>query len=93
MAAPPVAVAVAAEAEASDARVRDDAGKGRRVRPWLILTGLVIAAIVALWLLANGLPSMSPGIFLVGTPIVVVGAGCGALFVQRRNKRVRGDRP
>jgi uncharacterized protein YacL len=62
------------------------------MRSWLIFTGLVIATLVALWLLATGFPSMSSGIFLVGTPIVVVGTALGAKFVQRRNKTLRSER-
>lgn len=56
------------------------------MRSWLIYIGLVIAALVLLGLLATGFPSISPGIFLGGTPIVVIGAGLGAKFVQQRNE-------
>lgn len=58
---------------------------------WLIFIGSVIAALVLLALLATGFPSASPEIFLIGTPIVVVGAGLGAKFVQRRNRALRSE--
>lgn len=61
------------------------------MRSWLILIGTVIAALVLLALLATGFPSASPTIFLIGTPIVVVGAGVGAKFVQRRNRALRSE--
>ncbi|QNA93601.1 MULTISPECIES: hypothetical protein [unclassified Microbacterium] len=54
------------------------------MRSWLLFIGSVVAALILLALLATGFPSASPIIFLIGTPIVVVGAGLGAKFVQRR---------
>ncbi len=56
------------------------------MRPWSIFMENVVAALVLLALLATGFPSASPIIFLIGIPIVVVGAGLGAKFVQRRNR-------
>lgn len=58
------------------------------MRSWLIFIGSVVAALVLLALLATSFPSAS-SIFLIGTPIVVVGAGLGAKFVQRRNRALR----
>lgn len=62
------------------------------MRSWLIYIGVVLLALVALVLLATSLPSVSTEVFLVGTPIVVLCAGLGAKFVQRRNKTARGER-
>ncbi|MFY9713357.1 MAG: hypothetical protein WAK00_07780 [Microbacterium sp.] len=59
------------------------------MRSWLIYILLVIAALVALVLLATGFPSISSGVFVIGTPIVVVAAGLGAKFIQRRNRSAR----
>ncbi|MEV8176342.1 hypothetical protein [Microbacterium sp. NPDC079176] len=56
------------------------------MRSWLIYIILVGAALAALALLATSFPSVASGVFLIGTPIVVVAAGLGAKFVQRRNK-------
>lgn len=61
------------------------------MRSWLIFTGVVVAALVLLALLATGFPSASSTIFLIGTPVVVVGAGLGAKFVQRRNRTMRSE--
>lgn len=61
------------------------------MRSWLIFIGSVGAALILLALLATGLPSASPMIFLIGTPIVVIGAGLGAKFVQRRNRALRRE--
>jgi hypothetical protein len=63
------------------------------MRSWLIYIGIVTAALVILALLATGFPSASPTIFLIGTPVVVAGAGLGAKFVQRRTRTdPHGDR-
>lgn len=61
------------------------------MRSWLIFTGIVVAILTLLVLLATGFPSASSTIFLIGTPIVVVGAGMGAKFVQRRNRTMRSE--
>lgn len=61
------------------------------MRSWLIFIGSVVAALVVLALLATSFPSASSIIFLIGTPIVVVGAGLGAKLVQRRNRALRGE--
>lgn len=63
------------------------------MRSWMIYIVLVVATIAVLWLLATSFPSISTGVFLVGTPIVVVGAGLGAKLVQSRRKAVRSERP
>lgn len=58
---------------------------------WLIFTGIVVAILTLLVLLATGFPSASSTILLIGTPIVVVGAGLGAKIVQRRNRTMRSE--
>lgn len=61
------------------------------MRSWLIFTGIVVTALTLLALLATRFPSASPIIFLIGTPIIIIGAGLGAKFVQRRNRALRGE--
>lgn len=61
------------------------------MRSWLIYAGAVVVSVVVLWLLATGFPAASYWIFLIGTPIIVVGAALGAKLVQLRNRAARAD--
>lgn len=60
------------------------------MRLWFILLTLVFAAVLGMWMLANGFPQVSNWIFIVGTPILVIGAGVAAKFVQRRKRLTSG---
>lgn len=56
---------------------------------WLLYILTVIAALAALLAIASSAPEASSAVFLIGTPVVVIGAGLGAKFVRatRRSQR------
>jgi hypothetical protein len=59
------------------------------MRAWLLYLLIVIAALGALLAIASSVPKASTSVFLIGTPVVVIGAGLGAKFVResRRSRR------
>lgn len=61
------------------------------MRAWLLYILLVIAALAALLTIASSLSSASSAVFMIGTPVVVIGASLGAKFVveKQRGRRTR----
>ena len=61
------------------------------MRAWLLYLLIVIAALAALFAIASSAPGASAAVFLLGTPVVVIGASLGAKFVRetRRGRRTR----
>ena len=59
------------------------------MRAWLLYLLIVIAALTALLTIASSAPETSSAAFLIGTPVVVIGASLGAKFVSesRRSRR------
>ncbi|MBF4592022.1 hypothetical protein [Curtobacterium sp. VKM Ac-1395] len=59
------------------------------MRAWLLYLLIVIAALAALLAIASSAPEASSAVFVIGTPVVVIGAGLGAKFVleARRGRR------
>jgi hypothetical protein len=56
-----------------------------------VLAATDTLAIIALVTLAAWFPSADPWIMVIGTPIVIVGTGLGANFVQRCNAARRRE--
>lgn len=52
------------------------------MRSWSIYFALVVAALVTLGFLANGFPTASRAVVVIGTAVIVVGAGLGAKYVK-----------
>jgi hypothetical protein len=59
------------------------------MRAWLLYLLIVIAALAALLAIAHSLSEASSTVFLIGTPVVVIGASLGGKFVRdaRRGRR------
>ena len=60
------------------------------MRAWFLYVATVVCALAALLLVANALPALSSGVFVVGTPVLICGAGLGAKFVKEVRRRGRG---
>ncbi|PPI25278.1 hypothetical protein C5D34_08390 [Rathayibacter sp. AY1B1] len=65
----------------------------RRLRPWLLFGAVVAAALVVLWLLMTAFPASSDRLFLIGSPILILGAALGAKGLQRRGTGRREEEP
>ncbi|WP_157813901.1 hypothetical protein [Microbacterium sp. BR1] len=61
------------------------------MRSWLVLGVVVALAVVLLATLTAALPSAAPWVTIIGMPVVIVGAGLGAKFVQRRGAAERRE--
>lgn len=59
------------------------------MRAWSLLVPIVLAALATMLTIAYAFPGASSAVFLIGTPIVVVGASLGARFVSESRKRRR----
>lgn len=59
------------------------------MRTCLLFLLVVVAALATLLAIASGFPAASSAVFLIGTPIVVIGAGLGAKVVNEMRKRRR----
>jgi hypothetical protein len=64
-------------------------GKTILMRAWLLYTLIVIAALAALLAIAHSFAKASSTVYVIGTPVVVIGASLGAKFVReaRRGRR------
>lgn len=60
------------------------------MRAWFLYVATVICALAALLMAASAFPTLSSGVFVVGTPVVICGAGLGAKFVKEARRRGRG---
>lgn len=59
------------------------------MRTWLLFVLIVIAAHAVLLAIAYSFPEASTTAFFIGTPIIVIGGGLGAKFVQELRRRDR----